>query len=188
MIAKLANYNPAPLSEQQSTNSLCLRFPSRWTVYAVPSSTLRSRSCRRRCYTGSMGSSLRCQGEKVRDAIIRWHVRVTLWRRCTCASRCCRCHSANTLSASTSASLLARFLHLYFIKQFFSQFDWVMANIKKQWPCRVLKLLNFDKLVSTLSIIIAHLNTWLYRKKPPIKTLQIGNFQKSKQVFKKTLI
>lgn len=111
------------LSEQQSTDSLCLRFPSRWTVYAVPSSTLRSRSCRRRCYTGSMGSSLRCRGEKVQDAIIRWHVRVTLWRRCTCASRCCRCHSANTLSASTSASLLARFLHLYFIKQFFSQFD-----------------------------------------------------------------
>lgn len=154
MIAKLANYNPAPLSEQQSTDSLCLRFPSRWTVYAVPSSTLRSRSCRRRCYTGSMGSSPRCRGEKVRDAIIRWHVRVTLWRRCTCASRCCRCHSANTLSASTSASLLARFLHLYFIKQFVSRFDWVMAYIQKQWPCKVLKLLNFDKLVSTLSIIL----------------------------------
>lgn len=188
MIAKSANYYPASLSKQQSTDSLCLRFPSRWTVYAVPSSTLRSRSCRRRCYTGSMGSSLKCRGEKVRDAIIRWHVRVTLWRRCTCASRCCRCHSANTLSASTSASLLARFLHLYFTKQFFSQFDWVMANIQKQWPYKALKLLNFDILVSTWSVIIAHLNTWLYRKKHSNQNLANWKFSEIQTSFKKTLI
>lgn len=102
--------------------SFCARFPSRWTVYAVPSSTQHFRNYRHRCYTGSMESSPRCQGEKVRDAIIRWHVRVTLWRRCTCALLCCRCHSASTLSESTSASLLARFLLFYLTKPPLSQY------------------------------------------------------------------
>lgn len=84
------------------------RCAAKWMGSAVPSLTQHSSTFRRRCYSGSKVSKLKCHAVNLPGATTHWHVSLISLRRSTCGSHCCRWHLASTLNANIVASLPER--------------------------------------------------------------------------------
>lgn len=118
-----------------------LRFRFRYAVllteYVATSWTRLSRDCRRRCCNASRTSRARCRVERAPGEVIILLARATLWRRCICGSRCCKCPLASTSNDGTATFSPANY-------SMRSTGYCIISGSRRSWTCRTRWLMNFS--------------------------------------------